>query len=142
MENKFNLPESAVKFLDYLHTNNKSPNTIVGYESDLHVFYEFLKEYKKAKKITNKIIQSLILDDLNNFLSYTKTKQKKNSECARARKVSTLKSYFSYMYENNIIKEDIAKGLKKITIGKKIPIAFNDEQVEKIFSSLTEVKLN
>ena len=90
MENKFNLPESAVKFLDFLHTNNKSPNTIIGYESDLHVFCEFLKEYKNTKKINNRIIQSLVLADLNNFLSYTKTKQKKNSECARARKVATL----------------------------------------------------
>ena len=97
MENRFNLPESAMNFLDYLHTNNKSPNTIVGYESDLNIFFNFLKEYLNKRKIINVTLKSLKLDDLNKFINYTKTKEKKNSEYGRARKVATLKSYFKYL---------------------------------------------
>lgn len=142
MNNKFNLPESAMGFLDYLHTNNKSPNTIIGYESDLHVFFIFLKRHLNENIITNEIMNKVTLDDLNKFISYTKTKQKKNSEYGRARKVASLKSFFKYLYKSNIINKNVADGLDMPKIGKKIPIAFNDKQVEKIYNALDEYDLN
>ena len=142
MKNRFNLPESAVEFLEYLHTNNKSPDTIVGYESDLNVFCNFLKEYKNKRKITNVIIKSLTLDDLNKFINYTKTKEKKNSEYGRARKVATLKSYFKHLCICGVLDRNTAEGLETPKIGKKIPIAFTDEQVEKIFNALDCEDLN
>lgn len=142
MKNRFNLPESAMNFLDYLHTNNKSPNTIVGYESDLNIFFNFLKEYLNKNKITNIVLKSLKLDDLNKFINYTKNKEKKNSEYGRARKVATLKSYFRYLCICGILDRNIAEGLETPKIGRKIPIAFTETQVEKIFNVLDKKDSN
>ena len=142
MKNKFNLPESAIAFLEHLHTNNKSPNTIVGYESDLNIFFNFLKEYLNKRKIINVTLKSLKLDDLNKFINYTKTKEKKNSEYGRARKVATLKSYFKYLCICGILDRNIAEGLETPKIGRKIPIAFTDAQVEKIFNALDKKDSN
>ena len=142
MENRFNLPESAIEFLEYLHTNNKSPNTIVGYESDLNIFFNFLKEYLNKRKIINATLKSLKLDDLNKFIKYTETKEKKNSEYGRARKVATLKSYFKYLCICGVIDRNIAEGLPSPKVGRKIPIAFTDAQVEKIFNALDKKDSN
>jgi site-specific recombinase XerD len=131
------LPQSAVNFLEQLHTNNKAKTTINGYESDLRVFVEFLKDYKKKKEITDRTIKVLKLDDLNKFINYTKTKTKKNSECARARKVACLRSYYKYLKKIGFVDSNIAEDLDSPKIGKKIPIAFTDQQVEKIYNALS-----
>jgi len=136
------LPESAEEFLDDLHTQNKSINTIDGYRSDLGVFFTFLKEYKNKKDINNKTLKLLKLIDLNKFITYTKNKEKKNSECGRARKVACLRSYFKFLCKSGIIDINIAEGLESPKIGKKVPIAFTEEQVEKIYNALDKNRCN
>lgn len=133
MEN--NLPQSAIDFLEQLHTNNKAKTTIKGYSSDLGTFFTFLKDYKKKEEITNRMIKALKLDDLNKFINYSKNKLG-NKEYARARKVACLKSYFKYLKKEKFININIAEDLDTPKIGKKIPIAFTDEQVEKIYNAL------
>lgn len=141
MENKnskttnIKLPQSAIDFLEQLHTDNKAKTTIAGYESDLRVFFTFLKDHKNKKEITNKTLKSLKLYDLNKFINYSKNRLE-NSECARARKIACLRSYWKYLRKENIVATNIAEDLDSPKIGKKIPIAFTDEQVEKIYNAL------
>jgi len=134
-KNNIKLPLSAMDFLEQLNTDNKAKTTISGYESDLRVFFTFLKDYKNKKEISNKTLKSLQTYDLNKFINYSKNKLE-NSEYARARKVACLRSYWKYLRKENIVATNIAEDLDSPKIGKKIPIAFTDEQVEKIYDAL------
>ena len=132
------LHESAKNFLNYLHTiKNRSDETIIGYSSNLRIFFEFLK-IKKKKAITNKLLKTITLDDLYNFLSYTE-KELRNSPATRARKVACLKSYFHYLYKKaKLIPEDITEELDSPKIPKKKPISMNLDQCKQLLNSLDD----
>ena len=43
-----NLPESLIDFLNYLETiKSKSVNTIIGYKTDLIIFFRFMMIYRR-----------------------------------------------------------------------------------------------
>lgn len=145
------LPESAVNFLRYLKAKNKSIETIKGYDSDLHVFFNFISTYKKKKEITKTVIRGITLKDLYMFMSYLEeeiidskgNKKSRNAPSARARKSACLKSYYYYIYKvEKIVAENIAEDLEPIKIPDKEVIYLNKEQANTLLESLTEGSLN
>lgn len=132
------LHESAINFLNYLHTiKNRSDKTIDGYASNLRVFFKYLN-VKKKKPITNKLLKSLKLNDLYNFLIYTE-KDLGNSPATRARKVACLKSYFKYLHKKEkIVSENIAEELETPEIQKKNPIYLTLKECEILLKSMNK----
>jgi flotillin len=56
------LPESAERFLDYLHTiKNTSDNTISGYKSNLKIYFDYLMKINKKKEVTKRMLKSITL---------------------------------------------------------------------------------
>ncbi|MGL4606443.1 MAG: tyrosine recombinase XerC [Eubacteriaceae bacterium] len=97
------------EFLDYvLSIRGFSENSAKSYGFDLMLFFKFLKRYFAMVPQTTDFdsipINDLTMNDLKNvdlavlyaFLSFS-TKERKNSDYARSRKVSTLKSFFNYL---------------------------------------------
>ena len=78
-------------FSNYILTKNYSDNTHTSYISDLYYFYLFVK--KDLRKVNDKDIRSY-LEELN--------KQNEKPTSIR-RKISTLKSFYKYLYKNNYI---------------------------------------
>ena len=78
-------------FSNYILTKNYSDNTHTSYISDLYYFYLFVK--KDLRKVNDKDIRSY-LEELN------KHNEKPTSI---RRKISTLKSFYKYLYKNNYI---------------------------------------
>ena len=94
------------EFLNYIRNKNYSENTIISYINDLYYFYEFVKmDFDKVK-----------YDDVRDYLEYLSLKKEKSTSVSR--KISSLKSFYKFLYKNNYIdKKDYP--LVKVTYPKK-----------------------
>lgn len=140
------LPDLVVDFLNYLESiKGKSPNTIKAYKTDLKLFFRFMKIYKGLVTIENEIefknidisdidvglIREIKLRDLYAFLKFLDM-ERNNKSHAKARKVATLKSFFSFItVKLKIIKENPAAELESPKLEKRQPIYLSlDESID------------
>lgn len=135
--------QSNCKILrDYLNYNanlNKSKNTINEYNYDLTNFLKYIK-YKSINdkninisdtdisNIDSKFLKKIDLNDLYEYMSYLKDVCN-DSAVTRARKVSSLKSFFKYLHvKAKLIDDNPAKELESPKIGKRLPKYLTLEQ--------------
>jgi integrase/recombinase XerD len=142
MENNNKLHSSVGEFLDYCRTiKGLSEESLVGYYSDLKMFYDFMKQLKK-KNITDKLIKSIELQDLHKFMTYLE-KDCNNSATTRGRKVSSLKSYFEYLQNvTKLITSNPSYSLLKPKTEKKKPVAMSFQECEQLLNALDKGSIN
>lgn len=105
-------------FVSYISKKNYSINTYTSYINDLYYFYIFIK--KDLKKVT--------FEDVKDYLEHLNLKKEKPSSVRR--KISSLKSFYKFLYKNNYMdKKDYP--LTKVAypkMEKKLPkfIYYND----------------
>lgn len=94
------------EFLNYIGNKNYSLNTIISYINDLYYFHEFVKmDFDKVK-----------YDDIRDYLEYLNLKKEKSTSVSR--KISSLKSFYKFLYKNDYMdKKDYP--LVKVTYPKK-----------------------
>ena len=128
------LPYLLRKFLTYLEVvKNKSTLTVLEYASDLRTFFRFMKISRKAvdkntpfdeidiSDIDEKFLNEISLNDGYEFLLYCKN-ERNNDSTARARKVTSLKSFFKYLdSRENAIKENPFRELEAPKLKKTLP---------------------
>ena len=119
-------------FLDYMITiQNKSQNTVKEYNYDLATFFKYIKihfkmtnekDLKKIKysDITVDTIKKIKLEDLHSFLGYL-TKTYNSKATTRSRKVSSLRVFFNYLCQKNIIDINPAQNLETPKLDKRLP---------------------
>lgn len=141
------LPECLNSFFNYSETiRGKSINTILGYKNDLTMFFRFLKLHKnivskkcdfekiKINDIDNTFLNSIKLSDLYGFISFTE-KYKRNGNCARARKVASIKSFFKYLHDKvKVISENPALELESPKIEKRNPVYLSLNESKSLLS--------
>ena len=112
------------QFLNYLEfEQNYSSYTIKNYQIDL-------KEFKKF--IQNKDISLIEYNDIREYLLYLFDKKYKKKTIAR--KISSLRSFFKYLYSENIIKNNPMTLISNPKLDKKLPKFLNFEEIEKILT--------
>lgn len=151
-----NLPESVSSFLNYLQTiKSTSNNTIIGYKTDLTIFFRFMLIYKGLVKsdsmefeqidisdIDYNFIKTIKLKDLYAFLSFTE-KYRNNSSYARARKVASLKSFFKYLNGKlRAIDENPTLELESPKINKRHPVYLTLNQSIHLLETLDKTHKN
>lgn len=115
--------KTVESFLDYCSDIKEySENTVRGYKNDLDMFFDYMRKHKPVNMIEERYIQSITLDDLEGFVNYLKN-ERKNQSVSRARKIATLKSYYSYLEKRRIIKENPTIALDSPKLIKKEPEA-------------------
>lgn len=126
-------------FLNYCSDIKEySDNTVRGYKNDLDMFFDYMKEHKPINIIEERYIQSITLSDLEGFVNYLKN-ERKNQSVSRARKIATLKSYYSYLEKRRIIKENPTIALDSPKLIKKEPESLTlDEALELLM--MTDIK--
>ena len=90
-KNEFLKLDIIKDFSNYILTKNYSDNTHTSYISDLYYFYLFVK--KDLRKVNDK--------DIRNYLEELNKQNEKPTSIRR--KISTLKSFYKYLYKNNYI---------------------------------------
>lgn len=137
-------PTPIRNFLGYLETTrNKSPSTVEEYFMDLRTFFRFIKlqrglvpenadfETIPIDDVDMDLIRSVTLTDTYEFFRYARV-ERHNQAAARARKVSSLKSFFQYLTvkapESMRLKENPIKELDVPHQRKSLPKYLTLEQ--------------
>ena len=105
------MPEPAKRFTTYLRvTKNRSEKTVAEYEHDLLTFFRYLaatdagvpydsEEFVKVdlRGIDYAYLDKITQEDILNYLGYAAL-DRKNEASTRARKLSSLKTFFKYLH--------------------------------------------
>lgn len=143
------LPELLRDFLVYMDViKNKSALTIEEYSSDLKLFLKFVKYYRglapssaelddiDITDIDEALIKSISLNDAYAFLSYCKN-ERQNHEAARARKVSSIRSFFKYLsMQKQILEKNPMEVLDSPKLKKSLPKYLTLEESLKLLNSV------
>jgi integrase/recombinase XerD len=111
--------EAIDKFLNYLVVERGfSENTKLAYENDLHQLAGFVKE-EAARRGT---IPPWAAFDRQSMLSYlTDLKERRYAATTVARKVAAIKSFFSFLVAEGMIKDNPTRDVPSPRVGKSLP---------------------
>jgi site-specific recombinase XerD len=145
------LPDFLFDYINYLIAiKETSPKTVEGYFYDLRIFLRWLKKYSipncvpkntKLDQVSIKDLEiehlaSLQIEDLHNFLAYTK-KNLDNSPPARARKVACLRAFFKYLtVKRNLLSSNPAAELESPKLPERIPKYLNANDSQELLTSI------
>lgn len=116
------------RYIEYLKAiKNESDNTIKSYAQDLAQFMEFLKE--------NKISELEHIDHLTIRGFMAILTEKNLSRKTISRKLSALRSFFRYMTQEGIIKENPALTVKGMKLPKTLPVFLYPKEVEALLAA-------
>lgn len=112
------------KFLSYLKfERNFSEYTIIGYKNDLMDFF----------KVVNKIVSDVKLDDVHDYLKYLYDRKFSNSTVSR--RISSLKSFFKYLYNEGVIDNNVLELIGSPKKEKKLPNYLNYDDLDKLLNT-------
>ncbi|MCE1164184.1 MAG: tyrosine recombinase XerC [Bacteroidetes bacterium] len=141
-------------FLEYInYARNYSKNTVASYRNDLEQFAEFLIMTEYGKKVSPEKaeidISSVDLPLLKSFVADLFEKQKLDIKKARkfsnrsiSRKISTLKSFFKYLYRKKIVSSNPASALAFPKMQKKLPSYIAASDMTKLLDRIGDGELN
>ncbi|MEG0994394.1 MAG: tyrosine recombinase [Bacilli bacterium] len=112
-------------YLNYLFAiKNYSKNTIINYQHDLEEF----KQYLKAKNINYLKVDDLIIKDYLLVLYNLK-----NSKSSVGRKLSSLRGFYKYLYNKNLVELNPFGYINSPKKDKKLPRYFEYNELEQLF---------
>lgn len=113
-------------FIKYIkNIRNYSENTIINYELDLKEYLEYLN--KKDLNLIN-----ITYKDVKQYLSYLYDKNYSNSSLSR--KISTLRSFYKYLYNESLIEKNPYLYVSLPKKEKKLPRYVNYEDLDLILN--------
>jgi len=123
------------KYEDYLnYEKNFSKHTVSAYLRDVKVFEKFLAQ--NDCKISNEINYSFI----RQWIVYLS--EKKYSKTSINRKIASLKSYFNFLVNIDIIESSPLKGHKNLKSSSKIVIPFSEDEIMQVFENFNDSKIS
>lgn len=113
------------KFLSYLEIEkNYSPHTLLNYKIDLRDFFEFLGDTP---------IERVDYFHLRRFLGNLKTKNLRSKTLAR--KLSSLRSFFKFLFREGLVKKNPAVLLMTPKLEKKLPQFLSEGDMGRLIES-------
>ena len=112
--------EALYKFLEYEKIIGSVVPTQNYYSQNITYF---------INHIGNKDIKKLSIDDYNDYVLYLRQKNVVNNNKEKNKKLSpdtirtrttAVKAFFNYLYNNNLVTNDITVGLPSFSYGKKV----------------------
>ena len=123
------------KYEDYLnYEKNFSKHTVSAYLRDVKVFEKFLAQ--NDCKISNEINYSFIRQWIVSL------SEKRYSKTSINRKIASLKSYFNFLVNIDIIESSPLKGHKNLKSSSKIVIPFSEDEIMQVFESFNDSKIS
>ena len=138
-------PPIIVPFLGYLSTvTGKSPKTVQEYYLDLRTFFRYMKRSRglvpadvpfsdiDISDIDLALVRSITLSDVYEYMNFLST-TRGNAEAARARKVSSLRTFFKYLtIKANLLERNPIEELETPKLKKSLPKYLTLEQSQKL----------
>ena len=121
------MKETIRVFLDYL-TSEKglSDNTVSAYSNDLHQLINVLEVSGKLppEKVGWEFVDHHMLIEYSMNL-----KERGYSAATRARKIASAKSFFNFLFEENIVTQDPTEPLESPRIGRVLPKSLGEDEM-------------
>jgi len=138
-----NLPDFCYDFFTGIE-NNTSSLTRVNYAMDLVVFFDYLEKIviKKPKaKISLQDIDELEARNIENYLSYLSyyendNKMIRNTERGKARKLASVRSFFKYLYNHDMISQNVASKIATPKLHNKEIVRLERDEVERLLEAV------
>lgn len=139
-----NLPSFCKDFFRSIETRTTS-RTRLAYSYDLEVFFNFLKKNNpefKENDIQLSDLDRIKFQDIEEFMEYLKYykdnngKEVVNSPSGIKRKIATLRSFYKYFYNNDLIKTNPASKIILPKIRDKEIIRFDVNEVVEFLNSV------
>lgn len=141
------LPEFCYDFFTGIE-NRTSALTRLNYGYDLRIFFEFM--FNETNAFNGKNINILEPEDLNNvkaqhierFLSYLSSYEDKdgelktNSERGKSRKLSTIRAFFKYFYQKEMISQNVASKVPTPKLHDKNIIRLEHDEIPKFLDEV------
>jgi len=121
------ISECAELFLSYIQ--DKSPNTLRSYRTDLNQFIQI---------VGDKDVESVTKADIAKFRMVLQTKKKRSSTIAR--KLACINSFFEYLIDLELVKVSPVTKSHRPKISQKIPSSLSHEEIRTILSSLKNLQ--
>jgi len=119
------------KFLDNLYEEGKSLVSIKNYKSDISHFLAWA--VLKLKSFGSYVDSALEMVPFinSNFFSEYKSYMVENGIKQKTinRRLSTLRNFSHFLYENQIIDKDFMQGIQNVGIGIGIPVRLKDQDI-------------
>ena len=115
---------------DYIHyltyERHYSDHTVLSYESDILEFYDYLeKENLNYLKVEYSDIRGYLVELMDN---------KKDDNSTVRRKISSLRGFYKYLVNNDVVKNNIFRLVSLPKKAKKLPKYFYYNELEELFS--------
>ncbi len=127
------------KFSRYIEAEMRySRHTLNSYKTDILYFLDFIAKEK------NKILSENDLEELTiyDFRSWLGDRMQNHNNASNARAMASLRAFFKFLNENNLIKNRQIEKIKTPKIAKAIPKAVEVLDIEKIFSAIANFRKN
>ena len=126
------MEEQLLAFLKFLQQEyNYSNNTIAAYKNDLGQFVSYLQDNNSIKNASG--WQSIDADKINGYVEYMKEQPYASSSVAR--KVAAVKSFFNYLFANEIIEENPTTAIDSPKVKKRLPKTLSSEEVDRLLQA-------
>ncbi|MDR7869967.1 MAG: tyrosine recombinase XerC [Tissierellaceae bacterium] len=138
-------------YLNYMETiRGTSPNTVKEYYYDLITFFKYIKiRYKlvpsdlefeeiEIDDIDLDLIKKINIQDLHAYISFV-DKNRGNGNNTKSRKVSSLRSFFKYLYSTiSLLDKNPAESLEGPKTNQRHPVYLTLEQSETLLNKILE----
>lgn len=143
------LPDFVVDFFVGVEQTT-SPLTRLNYAYDLRIFFEYLVNMldlfkgKNLKQITVSDLNVIRANHIERFLSYissytdSEDNQITNGDRGKARKLSTIKSFFKYFYNHDMINENVTSKVEMPKVHEKPIIRLEADEVVRLLENVED----
>lgn len=125
------LTNAIQSFLHYLSSIDRSEETIIGYRKDLVFFTRFLEQKYNCESY----IDEITANDIEEYLTYLK-EERNYSPASRVRNLHTLRSFFAYAHNKELVVRNIALSVEKIKVQQKERSYLSEEEVEQLIKAI------
>ena len=141
---KNNIYNDVKKYLAFLQFERKlSENTIESYWRDLKDFIDFMITDYKFNSVKDIKINHInyYINSLEKYIDVNNNEVNKKSSSIN-RSISSIRNFYKYLVNNEIIKEDPTKSIISLKIDKKIPDILSVEEINNILNVFDMNKKN
>ena len=118
------------QFISYIKYEKRySPHTVAAYESDLAQFYAFLNHPEEVINHPNEITHHHIRNWMVELMNQKLTSRSVN------RKVATLRKYFKFLLQGQIITATPTARIQTPKISKQLPVVVEEEKLSRLLDN-------
>ena len=118
--------------------------TRLNYAMDLAIFYDYLSRYvfnKKKEEITLADLDKLEAKNIESYLSYlsyyvVSDKVFRNTENGKARKLASVRSFFKYLFNHDLISKNVVSKVPTPKLHTKGIIRLENDEVERLLDAV------